>query len=47
LLFYPVATGGWIVKPWHIRRAERTSCAGLNASYVVTAQHQSGTLIRR
>jgi hypothetical protein len=47
VLFYPVATGGWIVKPWHIRRAERTRCAGLNASYVVTAQHQSGTLIRR
>ena len=44
--FYPVPTGGWLVRPWHTRRVDRARCARLRASYLVTGQHPSGALTR-
>ncbi len=45
VLFYPVTTGGWVVQPWHLHHHSRPRCDGLNASYVLTKSHPSGTLI--
>lgn len=46
VLFFPVSTGGWIVQPWHLHHQTRAVCSRLNAEYVLTRQHPSGTLIR-
>jgi hypothetical protein len=47
VLFYPVTTGGWLVRTWHLHHHNRARCQALNADYVLTQQHPSGTLIRR
>lgn len=44
VLFATVAPGGWSVQPWHTRRSQRSLCAGLRASYVLTKQDPSGVL---
>jgi hypothetical protein len=46
VLFFPVNSGGWVVRPWHTRHSRRADCAGLNAGYLLTARHPSGVLIR-
>jgi len=46
VLFASVAPGGWAVRPWHTRRAQRAQCSDLHAAYVLTKQNPSGALIR-
>jgi len=46
VLFGTVAPGGWAIRPWHTRRAQRAQCANLHAAYVLTLQNPSGALIR-
>jgi hypothetical protein len=42
VLFTPVSSGGWNIKPWHTRPSQVARCAGLRATYT-----SSGALIRR
>jgi hypothetical protein len=46
VMFSPVTTGGWIIKPSRLHHHNRARCSTLKAQYVITKQHPSGTLIR-
>lgn len=45
VVFMPVSGGGWQVRPWHTPSAQRVSCSNLQASYLITGRHPSGTLV--
>lgn len=47
VVFEPVTSGGWTVRPWHTRRRQLARCRGLRAEYVLLAAHPGGVLIRR
>ena len=45
VIFLPLRAGGWEVQPWHIRRAQRSSCARLRASFLPSADSPLGRLV--
>jgi hypothetical protein len=47
VLFNPLTTGGWTVRPWHTHPWQVARCRALHATYLVTPAHPGGVLIRR
>jgi hypothetical protein len=45
VIFLPFRTGGWRVQPWHIRRAQRSRCTRLKATFLPTARDPFGRLV--
>ncbi|MFZ0088685.1 MAG: hypothetical protein WAL63_04210 [Solirubrobacteraceae bacterium] len=46
VLFEPVVdAGGWVVRPWHTHRTDRSACANLHVTFRLTKRHPAGGLI--